>query len=90
LIEDVDYFIFVEAKNPPDGRLPRFQMKRGVHQLVLIYAAGLFLARRIKKRFLLATLGTKMTSYNLTPLDQTLLALVGDASTELKFCDLSW
>ena len=90
LIEDVDYFIFVEAKNPPDGRLPRFQMKRGVHQLVLIYAEGLFLARKIKKRFLLATLGTGMTSYNLTTADQTLLAIFGDASKELKFCDLIW
>jgi hypothetical protein len=90
LIEDVDYFIFVEAKNPPDGKLPKFQMKRGVHQLVFIYAEGLFLARKIKKRFLLATLGAKMTSYNLTPADQTLLALLGDTSKELKFCDLSW
>ena len=90
LIEDVNYFIFVEAKNPPDGKLPKFQMKHGVHQLVFIYAEGLFLARKIKKRFLLATLGTKMTSYNLTQADQTLLALLGDTSKELKFCDLSW
>jgi hypothetical protein len=90
LIEDVDYFIFVEAKNRPDGRLPRFQMKRGVHQLVFIYAEGLFLASKIKKRFLLATLGTKMTSYNLTLEDQNFLNLLGDTSKELKFCDLSW
>jgi hypothetical protein len=90
LIEDVDYFIFVEAKNPPDGRLARFQMKRGVHQLVLIYAEGLFLAKSIKKRFVLATLGTKMTSHSLTPADQTLLALLGDTNKELRFCDLSW
>jgi len=90
LIEDVDYFVFVEAKNPPDGRLPRFQMKHEVHQLVFIYAEGLFLARKIKRRFLLATLGTGMNSYVLTEADKRLLALLGDTSAELKFCDLSW
>jgi hypothetical protein len=65
-------------------------MKRGVHQLVLIYAARLFLARKIKKRILLATLGTKMTSYVLTEADKKLLGLLGDTSDELKFRDLSW
>jgi hypothetical protein len=49
LIEDHDYFIFVEAKDPPDGKPPRFQIRRGVHQLVLQYAEGLFLAKKIKK-----------------------------------------
>ena len=90
LIEDVNYFIFVEAKNPSNGKLPKFEMKHGVHQLVWIYAEGLFLARKIKKQFHLATLGTKMTFHNLTPADQTLLDLLGDTSKQLKFCDLSW
>ena len=58
--------------------------------MVLIYAEGLFLARKIKKRFLLATLGTKMTSHVLTEADKKLLAPLGDTSEELKFCDLSW
>jgi len=48
LIEDVDYFIFVEAKDPPDGKSAIFQKRHGVHQLVLQYAEGLFLARKIK------------------------------------------
>jgi hypothetical protein len=90
LIEDVDYFIFVEAKDPPDGKPPRFQMRDGVHQLVLQYAEGLFLAKKIRKKFFLATLGTKMNYYNLTPADQNLLAIFGDGSKELKFCDLTW
>jgi len=90
LIEDVEYFIFVEAKNPPDGKLPKFEMKRGVHQLVWIYAEGPFLSRKIKKQFALATLGTKMTSYDLTPAEQTLLAIFGDKRKKLTFCDLSW
>lgn len=90
LIEDADYFVFVEAKDPPDGRLPRFQMRRGIHQLALIYAQGLFLARKIKKRFVLATLGTRMSSYALTEADRKLLALLGDTTDELKFCDLPW
>jgi hypothetical protein len=57
---------------------------------VLIYAQGVFLSRKINKRFFLATLGTRMTSYDLTPADRTLLALLGDTSEELKFCDLAW
>ena len=62
LIEDHDYFIFVEAKDPPEGRPARFEIKRGVHQLVLQYAEGLFLAKKTKKKFFLATLGTKINS----------------------------
>jgi hypothetical protein len=58
--------------------------------LVLIYAEGLFLARKIKKRSLLATLGTKMTSHVSTEGDKKLQARLGDTSEELKFCDLSW
>jgi hypothetical protein len=90
LIEDVDYFVFVEAKDPPDGKLPRFQMRRGLHQLTLIYAQGLFLARKINKRFVLATLGTGITSYSLREADKKLLACLGDTSDGLTFCDLSW
>jgi hypothetical protein len=90
LIEDHDYFIFVEAKDPPEGRPARFQIRDGVHQLVLQYAEGLFLAEKIRKKFFLATLGTKINYYNLTPKDQTLLGVLGDSTKELKFCDLSW
>jgi len=90
LIEDDDYFIFVEAKDPPEGRPARFQIKDGVHQLVLQYAEGLFLAKKIKKKFFLATLGTKINYHNLTPKDQTLLAVLGDSTRQLKFCDLPW
>ena len=90
LIEDDRYFIFVEAKDPPEGRPARFQIRDGVHQLVLQYAQGLFLAKKINKRFFLATLGTKMNYLNLTPQDQALLSVLGDSTKELKFCDLSW
>jgi hypothetical protein len=65
-------------------------MRRGVHQLVLVYAEGLFLSRKTKKRFLLATLGTLKTSHVLTEPDKKLLALLGYTSEDLKFCDLSW
>jgi hypothetical protein len=90
LIEDHDYFIFIEAKDPPEGRPARFQIRAGFHQLVLQYAEGLFLTKKTNKRSFLATLGTKMNYYNLTPADQNLLALLGDPTTQLKFCDLRW
>jgi hypothetical protein len=90
LIEDTEYFIFVEAKDPPDGKLAKFEKRRGVHQLVVQYAQGLFLEKQIEKRFFLATLGAKLTSYDFTPFDRDFLKIVGSTSEALKFCDLRW
>ncbi|SRR5260370_388093 len=57
LIEDLDYFAFVEAKEPKPGGKAKFQNQGGVHQLVRQYAQGKILERSISKTFALATIG---------------------------------
>ncbi|MBI4524719.1 MAG: hypothetical protein HY695_13020 [Deltaproteobacteria bacterium] len=48
LIEDEDYFIFVEAKTSLPGKQIKFGRDHGVHQLVWQYAQGLFLQKASK------------------------------------------
>ena len=40
LIEDREYFVFVEAKNVPEGKKAKFEKTGGVHQLVRQYLQG--------------------------------------------------
>ena len=57
LIEDRDYFVFVEAKNVQEGRKAKFENIGGVHQLVRQYLQGKLLEKMISKMFALATIG---------------------------------
>jgi len=52
LIEDADYFMFIEAKNPPPGKKAKFVKGGGVHQLVRQCLQGKILERLINKVFL--------------------------------------
>ena len=45
LVEDLDYFVFIEAKEVVIGRKVKFEKKRGVHQLVSQYVQGKILER---------------------------------------------
>jgi len=56
LIEDRDYFLFVEAKDPKPGQKVRFS-GGDVHQLVCQFVQEKLLERAIGKKFLMATLG---------------------------------
>ena len=57
LIEDREYFVFVEAKNVPEGKKAKFEKTGGVHQLVRQYLQGKLLEKMISKTFALATIG---------------------------------
>ena len=52
LIEDADYFMLIEAKNPPPGKKAKFEKGGGVHQLVRQCLQGKILERLINKVFL--------------------------------------
>jgi len=91
LIEDVSYFIFVEAKNPPPGKKARFGRGYGLHQLVRQYVAGRFLEKIVKKRFLIATLGVNTSvRLELNEAEKSLLRAVGEDRAQLDFHDYPW
>lgn len=95
LIEDKDYFIFLEAKEPsPKGRV-KFERKSGVHQLVHQYLQGKILEGELKgkKKFVLATIGINQggtLKHTLHSTEQALLKLVGEEQPILEVVDLSW
>ena len=62
LIEDCEYFVFVEAKNAPEGKKPKFETTGDVHQLVRQYLQGKLLEKVISKTFAYATIGVNSGS----------------------------
>ena len=91
LIEDAGYFIFVEAKNPSPGKKAKFEVASGLHQLVRQYAAGTFLAKSLKKKFLIATLGAKTSvRLELNEAEKSLLRALGEERAQLKFNNYPW
>ena len=92
LIEDRDYFVFVEAKNVPGGGVAKFETKPGVHQLVRQYLQGMILEKLIAKRFALATIGANRGNSIDVPLtddDVAMLGLFGQPPA-LTVMDLVW
>ena len=99
LVEDTDYFVFIEAKKMRPGDKPRFGRKSDVHQLVWQHAQGKLLERAMKKdgghkRFALATIGAysdgKEHEVPLTQAARELLQLVGDDRTTLSVVGIPW
>ena len=93
LIEDRDYFVFVEAKNVPDGQKAKFEKTGGVHQLVRQYLQGKLLEKMISKTFGLATIGANK-GWNLEIVlndrEKQMLNFVGATGTSLSVVDLLW
>jgi len=93
LIEDTEYFIFIEAKEvAPNGKV-KFEKKCGVHQLVNQYLQGKILEKLISKRFFLATVGANRGEIRDVPLskpEQALMQLVDGQRSILSVVDLSW
>lgn len=99
LVEDVDYFIFIEAKEATTGQKIKFQDKGGVRQLVRQYVQGRILEKlmeeefSLKKTFALATIGAnneQTIEIIPNPTEQALLLLIGDDKHLLKIPDLAW
>ena len=93
LVEDIDYFIFIEAKEVAPGRKAKFEKKGGVHQLVNLYVQGKILAKTISKPFFIATIGAnkgERLELKLNPVEQALLQLVDESKVALSVFDLSW
>ena len=93
LIEDCEYFVFVEAKNVPEGKKPKFETTGGVHQLVRQYLQGKLLEKVISKTFALATIGVNSGSdveIELNDLEARMLNLVGVTATTHSVVDLLW
>jgi hypothetical protein len=93
LVEDADYFLFVEAKIPTAGHRTAFSILSGVHQLVRQYVQGKILEKIIGKTFALATIGPNNAEPikiipNLT--EKMLLRLVGEERELLDILDLPW
>ena len=93
LIEDCEYFVFVEAKNVPEGKKPKFETTGGVHQLVRQYLQGKLLEKVISKTFALATIDVNSGSdveIELNDLEARMLNLVGVTATTHSVVDLLW
>jgi hypothetical protein len=93
LIEDAEYFAFIEAKETKSGRKATFQKQGGVHQLVRQYAQGCALERLINKKFAFATIGAnnaQTLEIRLNPVERALLRLVSEDTETLKVVDISW
>jgi len=93
LVEDVEYFVFIEAKIVAAGQKVKFENSSGVHQLVRQYVQGWLLAPLIGKTFALATLGANNAqpiTIRLNETEQALVRLVGEEKQELKVPDLEW
>jgi hypothetical protein len=90
LIEDTEYFIFVEVKDPRENENPRFS-KGPIHQLVRQYVQGNILAKLIEKRFMMATIKTGLSVLSdLKEPERIALAAVGHLSEDLRICDFDW
>ena len=91
LIEDSDYFIFAEVKDPPPGKKAKFETKGGVHQLVRQFVQGKLLERLIRKEFLLCTVGAGLFGpLRLNDVEKGLLAAVGGPGDGLDIKDFNW
>jgi len=90
LIEDTEYFIFVEVKDPRENEKPRFS-KGPIHQLVRQYVQGKVLEKLIGKRFMMATIKTGLSVLaDLKEPDRISLAAVGHLSGDLQIRDFDW
>lgn len=91
LIEDSDYFIFAEVKDPLPGKKAKFETTGGVHQLVRQFVQGKLLERLIQKEFLLCTVGAGLSGpLRLNDVEKALLAAVGGPGDELDIKDFGW
>lgn len=91
LVEDLDYFAFIEAKIAADDRKVKFEKTKGVHQLVRQYIQGRILEKLIGKTFALATIGANNERTIEIPLNHTekeLLRAVGEERQLLEIPDL--
>jgi len=91
LIEDSDYFIFVEVKSPGAGQKPKFTKEKGIHQLVRQYVQGKFLERAVGKQFMIATIGAPLSApVRLNQAEKSLLEAIGEEREDLEISDYSW
>jgi len=93
LVEDINYFLFIEAKIPKTGRKTKFQTIAGVHQMVRQYIQGRILEELIRKPFTLATIGANNAEpirILLNTTEQALLRLVNEERQSLEMLDLPW
>jgi len=93
LVEDVKYFVFIEAKEAIPRRKIKFEKQGGVHQLVRQYVQGRILETLVGKQFALATIGANNAQPIKIPLNETeqvLLSLVGEERQLLEIPDLAW
>jgi len=93
LVEDFDYFLFIEAKVPKTGRKTKFQTLAGVHQLVRQYIQGRILEKLFRKPFALTTIGANNAEpirISLNRSEQALLRLVNEERQSLEILDLPW
>ena len=93
LVEDLDYFLFIEAKTPPAGQKTRYQDKGGVRQLVRQYIQGRILEKLVGKSFVLGAIGAnngQPIRIKPKPTEQALLRLVNDEWELLIITDLVW
>lgn len=93
LVEDIEYFVFIEAKEVAPGGKAKFGKKGGVHQLVSQYVQGKILEKVTSKIFALATIGAnkgETLQIKLNSAERTLLRLVDEDKETLPVIDLSW
>ncbi len=93
LIEDNNYFVFVEVKSPGAGRRPKFTRDRekGIHQLVRQYVQGKFLERAVGKKFMIATIGAcGLSPLGLNQVERLLLEGIGEEREDLEIYDFPW
>lgn len=92
LIEDIDYFVFIEAKFPKQGHNVKFEPGE-VHQLVRQYVQGRILENIMNKSFAFATIGAKngqAIDLTLGEPEKALLRLVNEDKESLRIVDLCW
>jgi hypothetical protein len=93
LVEDLEYFVFIEAKIPRENQQVKFEKTGGIHQLVRQYVQGKLLAKLIQKPFALATVGAnngQTIKILLNPAEQALCSLVDEQRATLEIPDLAW
>lgn len=93
LVEDLNYFVFIEAKEAMPGQKIIFQDRGGVRQLVRQYLQGKILQKFLGKAFALAAIGANNAqpiNINLNEIERGLLQLVDEKKESLEVIDLSW
>lgn len=94
LVEDREYFVFIEVKIPADDRKVKFEKTGGVHQLIRQYVQGKILERVIgNKTFALATIGAnhgQTIELRLNDTERALLRAVEEDKQLLAIPDLQW